>query len=52
LDEKPKGFSSWNVAIQAVMEARTNNELPEEIGAHIWEAFETMALVLMPHISP
>ena len=46
------GFPTWNSAITAVMDARANNELPEEVDKYVWEAFETMAFVLMPHISP
>ena len=46
------GFPSWNVAIKTVMDAGVNNELPEEVGKYVWEALKTMALVLVPHISP
>jgi hypothetical protein len=52
LSEKPAGFTTWNVAIKEVMNARASNMLPEDVDEYVWGAFETMAFVLMPHISP
>jgi hypothetical protein len=52
LDEKPYGFENWEEAIDAVMEARERDVMPDQLNEGVWEVFETMAFVLMPKINP
>ena len=52
LDEGPHVFDNWNKTVQAVMDAREQDVMSDNVDEGVWEVFETMAFVLMSKINP
>ena len=49
--ELPPQSSTWGDAMQAVMSAQKDDLEPDEVDAHTWKIFETMAFLLIPKVN-
>jgi hypothetical protein len=49
--ELPPQFKTWGDAVEAVVSARNDGLEPDEVDAHTWKIFETMAFLLIPKVN-
>ena len=47
----PPKFDTWGDAMQAVASSRNDGLKPDEVDAHTWKIFETMAFLLIPKVN-
>jgi hypothetical protein len=46
----PDGYDTWDDAIRAYVEAKSENKSPETVDPKVWNVFEVVAFKLIPEI--